>query len=92
MIDVFLMCHRPSVFGLSKLEEDGTLARELDMDLVGMVHTEMASTEVAEDVGVDLDNPVPHSKTRKRIDWDHGLCIDLGCISMLKVANRYDSL
>ena len=51
MIDVFFMYHRSSVFGLNKLEEDGTLAQELDMDLVGMVHTEMANTEVAEDVG-----------------------------------------
>ena len=38
------------------------------MDPVAVVHTEMADEGVTEDVVVDLDNPVPHSRIHGEIE------------------------
>lgn len=62
MIDTFFMYHRPSVSRLNKLEEDSTLAQELNMDPVALVHTNTAGMEVAKDVGVGSFGPGPHSR------------------------------
>lgn len=44
LTDFLLVCHRPSVFGLGQLKEDGIPTQQLDMGPVAMVYTEMAST------------------------------------------------
>ena len=38
------------------------------MDPVAVVHIDMADAGVAEDMVVDSDNPVPHSKNHRRIE------------------------
>ena len=92
MTRILLVCHRPSISGIGRLEEDGTLAQELDVDPMAVVHTETAGMEFAVDVGLDLNSSVPHSRIHRRIDRDHDSRIDLGCALMLEVAGICDSL
>ena len=62
-----IVCHKPSISGLDRLEEAGTPAQELGVDPAAVVHTEMAGVEVAEDVVEDSDSPGPH-RINRRID------------------------
>ena len=85
------MCHRPSVSGLDRLEEAGTLAQELGVDPIAMVHTKMAGVEVTEDVVEDLDSPGPH-RTHRRIDRGAVTRVLFGVMIMLDVTSMCDSL
>lgn len=65
---VLLVCYRPSISRLDRLEEDSTPAQALDVDPVAVVHTKMAGVVVIEDAVVDLVCYVPHSNIHRRID------------------------
>ena len=89
---VLLVCNRPSVFGLNRLQEDGTAAQLLDVDPTALFHTKMSSVEITKNAVVDLVSQVPHSRIHRRIDRDHVLYFDLTLGDMLEVASTYDSL
>lgn len=68
LTDVLIVYYRHFTSRLGRLDEASTLAQELSMDPVAMVHIEMADAGVAEDVVVDPNNPVPHSRIHRRIE------------------------